>query len=136
LLGSIRLLVGSIQRLRSEISDELRMLRKQRFQFGKKRWHFGIVNGRGFLTQLLNALFDRADLHNLRTVVSKSLQEQYRHGCNLGDTTAEGRSRGFAGWRATDSTYCEGPIVDIFCWAFSEAFTAPRWIRISVFCPT
>jgi len=40
------------------------MLRKQRIEFRKECWHFGIVRAGSPLTQFLDALFDRVYLHN------------------------------------------------------------------------
>jgi len=59
-----RLLLGPIQRLGGKISDERRMLRQQRFQFCKKRRHFGIVHGCCPLAQLPDPFLDRLEFHN------------------------------------------------------------------------
>lgn len=64
MFASIRLLLGSIQRFGGKISDECRMLGKQRIQFGKKRWYFGIVHGRSAFAQLPDPFLDRVEFHN------------------------------------------------------------------------
>lgn len=87
-----RLLLGPIQRLGGKISDERRMLRQQRFQFSKKRRHFGIFHGRCPLAQLPDPLVDRVEFQLVR-VVSKRPYGQYSDFCSLGDAEVGARGR-------------------------------------------
>jgi hypothetical protein len=64
LFASIRHWLGSIQRFGGKISDERRMLGKQRIQFGKKCWYFGIVYRRCALAQLPDPLLDWVKFHD------------------------------------------------------------------------
>ena len=61
---SIRLLPGSIQRFYGKISNERRMLRKQRIQLRKECWYFGIIHGRGAFAQLPNPFLDWVEFHD------------------------------------------------------------------------
>ena len=82
--------LGSIQRLRGKISNELRLLRKQRLQFCQKGRHLGIVRRHGHRTQFSDSLIVGVNFHSENDDSGPKNVKQYWQFCSLSNIVIEG----------------------------------------------